>query len=359
MKNSIIRKNFAITLTWLAIIIFGCGISFYYYFLRQVNAQLIETIPADAAFLFQINDNETFLKTEKNIHHHITSLFGLDAYPGCQFFVDQLPGKYNQVVFSGHSNGETFSILFACKIQERAFKQLLTKLQIDEKNCSKFDQCKIYTYGTHLKRFVFTYHKGIFLASENITLLRKAITQLKNPRNLTAIKSFETLFSIMEKNKKQNWLILNHKRYFSNFESFFNEQTSMELNQFASNVSWAAYQIRFSKLNMSLSGYLTIGDTYQEYYNNMEHKHLYKSSLRNDDEPVHYETDDFLKQIKAQFPSSSESEIIIHAANSEYWSRYLSELGMKKFTVVQMKLLALSVDSLNTKLKTANGMIKF
>jgi hypothetical protein len=308
-------------ITGAAIILFFGGVSFYYYYFRQLNAQLIETIPSDATFLFQVNDNETFLKTVKNIHNYINPIFGLDAYPGCQFFVDQLPGKYNQVVFSGHPNGEAFSILFACKINERAFKQLLTKLQIDEKNCAKFDQCKIYNYGTHLKRFVFTYHKGIFLASENMTLLRKAITQLRNPRNLTAVKSFDSLFNIMEKNRKQNWLILNHKRYFSNFEAYFNEEANVALNHFASNASWAAYQVRFSKLNMSLSGYLSVSDDCQEYFNNLE--------------------------------------IDIHAETPEYWDQYLSEFGMKKFTVAQMKMLTLSVDSLDAKLRTANGLIKF
>jgi len=321
MQNRESRNNFLTTITIAAIFLFCGGVSFYYYFFRQVNAQLIETIPSDAAFLFQINDNETFLKTVKNIQPKINPLFGLDAYPGCQFFVDQLPGKYNQVIFSGHTNEETFSILFACKINERAFKQLLTTLQIDEKNCIKFDKCKIYTFGTHLKRFVFTYHKGIFLASENITLLRKAITQLKTPRNLTALKSFESLFSIMEKNKKQNWLILNHRRYFSNFESFFNDETNIVLDQFASNVSWAAYQVRFSKLNMSFSGYLSISDSYQEY--------------------------------------SDDPKIEMNAVNAEYWSCYLSESGMKKFTVAQMKQFVLSIDSLNTKLRTANGLIAF
>ena len=359
MKNYNSRKNLLTTITWLAVILFTCGVSFYYYFFRQVNAQLIETIPTDAAFLFQINDNETFLKTEKQIHPYITSLFGLDAYPGCQFFVDQLPGKYNQVVFSGHSNENVISILFACKINERAFKQLLPKLQIDEKNCTKYDQCKIYTYGTHLKRFVFTYHKGIFLASENITLLKRAIAQLKSPRNLTNLKSFEELFNITEKNKKQNWLIVNHKRYFSNFESFFNEETQLSLNHFASNVLWAAYQVRFSKLNMSLSGYVSVNDTYENYFNNIENKHLYFSSLISGTEPVDYEKDDVLKQVKAQFPSHSEYELAIHAATSAYWNRYLSEIGMKKFTLAQMKVFALSVDSLNMKLRTANGVIKF
>jgi len=353
------RRNLFIVVTTFVIILFGVGVYSYYFFFRQVNAKLIETIPSDAAFLFQINDNETFIKTVKNITPHINPLFGLDAYPGCQFFVDQLPGKYNQVIFTGHANGETFSILFACRINEKAFKELLSKLHIDGKNYTKYDQSKIYTYGTHLKRFVFTYQKGIFLASENLTLLKKALNQLKNPRNLTALKSFETLFGIMEKNKKQNWLILNHQKYFFNFESYFNEETKSLFTRFASHALWSAYQVRFSGLEMSLAGYLSINSSFQDYMNNLEHKQLYYSSRTNNNESVDFESDVSIKQLKTRFPSQNEFEIVIHAETSAYWSRYLSEYGIKRSPVAQMKLFALSLDSLNTKLKTSNGLIAF
>ncbi|MCL2290382.1 MAG: hypothetical protein FWC34_06725 [Bacteroidetes bacterium] len=318
MRNKEFRRNLLTIATTAAIIILGGGVYLYYYFFRQMNAQLMETIPTDAAFLFQINDNETFVKSVKSIHPYISPFFGLDAYPGCQFFIDQLPGKYNQVVFSGHDNGEAFSILFACKIHENAFKHLLSKLQIDEKNCITFERCKIYTFGTHLKRFVFTYHKGIFLASENLTLLKKSINQLKNPKNLTTLKSFEELFSIIEKNKKQNWLILNHERYFSNFKPYFNDETNGALIRFSSNIPWAAHQVRFSGLEMLLTGYAT-----------------------------------------PMLPLHKDYEMAIRDANTEYWSQYLSELGMKKSPVAQMKSLSFSLDSLNSELWMSNGLIKF
>jgi len=363
MNNRECRRNILTIMTTALIILFGGGIYLYYNFFRQVNAKLIETIPTDAAFLFQINDNETFTKSMKTIASNISPLFGLDAYPGCQFFLDQLPGKSNQVVFTGHNNGETFSILFACKINERAFQQLLFKIQIDKKNHTKFEQCKIYTHGTHLKRFVFTYHKGIFLASENVVLLKKAIAQLKNPKNLTNLKSFETLFNILEKNKKQNWLILNHNRYFSHFEPFFTTETYTNLIQFASNVSWAAYQVRFSKLELSLNGYLSINVHFQEYFNNLENKYFYSSPLNKNDEFIDFEKDEVLKYAKLSLPSNNDYELAIHAKNSEYWSRYLSELGMKKFPVSQMQLFAftMGVDThhANQQIITANGLIKF
>jgi len=365
MSNKERRRNILTLVTTAFIIFFGGGVYLYYYFFRQVNANLIETIPTDAAFLFQINDNETFLKTVKYIHPYINPLFGLDAYPGCQFFLDQLPGKYNQVVFTGHANGDFFSILFACKINERAFKQLLTKIQMDEKNCIKFEQCKIYTHGTHLKRFVFTYHKGIFLASENVILLKKAITQLKNSKNLANLKSFETLFEIMEKNKKQNWLILNHNRYVSHFESFFTDETKINLTRFVSNVSWSAYQVRFSKLEISLSGYLSVNDSFQEYFSNLENKYSYYSSLSKSDESIDFEKYIQLQYAKMALPSHNDYELVIHAANSGYWSRYLSEEGMKKFPVAQMKLFAFTFSTeplcatVFPQIQTANWLIKF
>jgi len=359
MSNRDRRRLFLTIATITAIFFFSSGVYLYYFFFRQVNAKLIETIPADAAFLFQINDNETFLKTVKNIHPYISPLFGLDAYPGCQFFVDQLPGKYNQVVFTGHANGNSFSILFACKISKQAFKPLLSKLQIDEKNCIKFEQCKIYTYGTHLKRFVFTYHQGIFLASENVTLLKKAITQLKNPRNLTTLKSFEELFNIIEKNKKQNWVIVNHDRYFSHFEPFFKDETYSALTQFSTNATWSACQARFSGLDMLLSGYMAINDGFQDYFNLLEPKYAYYSSLSKTDAPIDFEKDILLKHVKSLLPTHNAYEIAIHASNSEYWNRYLSERGMEKFSMAQMKVFAFTLDSLNSKFKTVNSLIKF
>jgi hypothetical protein len=318
------------------IILFGGSTYIYYYFFRQVNSKLIETIPTDAVFLYQINDNETFVKSIKTVSKFINPLFGLDAYPGCQFFIDQLPGKYNQVVFSGHENGDKFSILFACKISERSFQPLLSKLQIDPKNCTTFDNCKIYTYGVHLKRFVFTYHQGIFLASENETLLKKAIKQLKNPRNLITAKSFETLFQLTEKNLKQNWLVLNTERYFSHFESYFNENTDSTLRRFSSHAVWAAYQVRFSGMEISLSGYMSITDKFDCYYNSIENKYLYFSSLSKKDEPVAYESDAMLVYAKSVLPSHNDFEMAIHAGHSAYWHHYLSETGMNKFTASQM-----------------------
>jgi len=369
MSNSGRRSNILVLSTIAIIIIFSGGVYFYYFFFRQVNAKLIETIPTDAAFLFQINDNENFLKTVKHIHTYINPLFGLDAYPGCQFFLDQLPGKYNQVVFTGYSNGEILSILFACKINERAFKELLSKIKIDEKNHIKFEQCKIYTHGTHLKRFVFTYHKGIFLASENVSLLKKAIAQLKTPKNLTNLKSFETLFDILEKNKKQNWLILNHNKYFAHHEVFFTEETNALLTRFASNVSWAAYQVRFAKSQMTLSGYLSLNDSFKEYFSNLENRYSYDSSFNSNNESIDFEKDEQLKYAKTVLPSHNDFEFALHAANAEYWSRYLSETGIKKFTVAQIKLFAFTftVDSLHTEMRhtssqqvqTANLLIKF
>jgi len=86
---------------------------------------------------------------------------------------------------------------------------------------------------------------------------------------------------------------------------------------------------------------------------------LYFSSLNTDVESIDFEKDAQIKQAKTMLPSSNEFEIAIHAATADYWSHYLNEVGMKNFSLAKMKLFVLSLDSLNTKLKTANGLIKF
>ena len=50
-----IRRNGLIIGTFTVIICIGIGLYFYNSFFRQSNAQLIETVPTDASFIFEIN----------------------------------------------------------------------------------------------------------------------------------------------------------------------------------------------------------------------------------------------------------------------------------------------------------------
>lgn len=359
LKVNDLKRNLLTVATTVGIILIAAGIFGYYYFFRQSNAQLIETVPIDAAFVYQINDNKTFVKEVQNIRANISPFFGLDALPGCQFFLDQLPGKYNQLIFSGHVDNNKINVLFACKINKKAFEQLLQKLQIDVANSISFENCKIYSYGTHLKRFVFTYHNQLFCASEDITLLKKSISQLKNPKNLTSSKSLGNLCGIIEKNKIQNWLIINNEKYLNFFSTFCNEEMLPSLIKFSNATNWSINQVRFSGNEMFLSGYYAVNEEFYKLFSLYDNKKQYFSSASNEQPVVAIDKVPLLKYAQSRLPSSSYFEYVIHSESPEYWLRFFSPEAIQKSTLKNLKLFVFSIDSLQPKMATSTTIIKF
>ena len=63
MKTNSNAKGWIITSAVVGIVLILAAIFFYNNFFRQTSGPLIETVPADAAFIFEINDNEQFMKT--------------------------------------------------------------------------------------------------------------------------------------------------------------------------------------------------------------------------------------------------------------------------------------------------------
>lgn len=252
--------------TALVIVAIGTGIFFYHNFFRQTNAKLIETVPPEASFIFQINDNETFVKTSSSLLPYLNELFAMDAVAGFEYFVDKFPTKNPKIIISGHQTSDKMVLLFSTKIDERTFKELLSTLRIDSRNYISFDEAKIYTYGTHFKRYNFTYQNNIFSASEEIELLKKSMVQLRHPRNLLSEKDFMHLYKMVEKNEKQNWLIINSRQYLANIPDKLAApyKENFEINTSIS--SWSAFQIRFSEDELKLAGFsLNDGTFFQKF----------------------------------------------------------------------------------------------
>lgn len=238
------------------ILLFGVGIFFYHNFFRQTNAKLIETIPTDASFIFQINDNDAFVKTSTSLLPYLTELFSMSALPGLEYLVDRFPVKKNEVMISCHSAGDAEALLLSVHIKESEFKTFLNDLRIDSRNYIPFDKVSIYTYGTHLKKFYFAYHNNIISVSEDIELLKKSITQLKHPRNLLTDKEFNSIYQLISKNEKRNFIILNHELYFGKGKAFFSEDHQYLSDQISKLSLWSAYQVRFTDKEIILAGYL-------------------------------------------------------------------------------------------------------
>ena len=251
------RKWPIITATVSVLIVIGLGIFFYHNFFRQTYGQLVETVPPNASFILQINDNEAFVKTSNQSLPYLNELLFMDAFPGFESFMDKLPdGNSNEVIISCHQNDDRNVLLFSTKIKEGMFKQLLKILRIDERNYVPFENVKIYSYGTHYKKFNFAFYNNFFSVTEDVELLKKSIVQLKHPRNLLSNNEFSSLYkNIILKNEKQNWLILNHKFYFEGNSQFLSKPYQDLMNRLGEVSEWSAYQIRFKDKEIHLAGY--------------------------------------------------------------------------------------------------------
>ncbi len=251
-------KRYAILGVILAFLIVGLSIFGYFKFLKKTTAQLLEVVPENAAFVFQINDNEDFVKSISHCKTYINDVFALDALAGFEYFIDltkeDLPNG-NQLVISGHNVGGQIAVLMSVNMTEKTFDKLLNLLQLNPQDYTSYEYVKTYEVGTHYKKFVIAYHDGIFSAADHRNLIEQSIKCLNFSKSVRQSANFEPIYQLLQKNNKQNWLILNH-------ENFVNCQTGNIDKTYLSKVailknlaSWSAYQIRFSEDEISLFGY--------------------------------------------------------------------------------------------------------
>ena len=251
------HKTWAVWLSIIAILIIGAGIFFYYAFLRQSQAELIEAVPNDVVFLYEINDHDGFVKSSKNIQPYLNELFVMDGFNAYESMYHKLSNSNLPSTISGHYTESGMALLFNTRIDKATFRKLLRSLSIDPANYTAFEQFKIYTYGANFKSLKFVYFNHILSISDNVELLKSAVTQHKYPKNLLADKGFKSLYEIAEKNKKQNWIFLNNPVYYDFLETFFNSDVALAMGKIKDYSKWSAYQIRFSHNDVFLSGYVT------------------------------------------------------------------------------------------------------
>lgn len=256
--DSSVRRNWAIISTFTVIICIIIGLYFYNNYFRQTNAQLIETVPTDAVYIFQIHDNSAFISDATPLLPYLTEIFKMSSFAGFEFFLDHLQSDKEEFIISGHQNGENTALLYSFKVSENIFKTLFSKLKLDPRNFLSFNNSKIYTFGTHYKRFHFTFRNGVFSISEDLDLLKKSILQLESMKNLLGNKSFHKIYEMVNKNKKQNWMIINNSSFFTSLHKIFKTEFHGFLSNISQDPSWSAYQIRFNDNEVSMMGYSTI-----------------------------------------------------------------------------------------------------
>lgn len=263
-SSSSIWKNWVVISTIVVIISAMIGLYLYNNTFRQAHADLIETVPTDANYIFQVNDNRSYVKDATPLLPYLVEIFNMSSFAGFEFFLDQLHGYNNPFIISGHRNGDKQSLLYSFKVPERSFDQLLKKLNIDPRNFKSFASDKIYTYGTHYKRFYFVFQNGIFSISEDQDLLKNSILQLKSMKNLLGNRYFNQIYEIVLKNTKQNWLIINNKTFFATLQKGLKPEYQRIANSSNPTPSWAAYQVRFESDEIHLSGYVTVDQAFTD-----------------------------------------------------------------------------------------------
>lgn len=253
-----------IWLSILAVLILGVGIFFYYTFFRQTKSELIEAVPTDAQFIFEINDNKTFNQNIKNLSVYFNEAFSLESLPAYQTIHHKLPNKKENyfLTISGHPSDNGSKILYNTHIDKASFKKLLHSLSIDPANFTSFEQYKIYTYGTNFKSMKFAYFNHILTISDDIELVKKALIQHTHPKNLLSDDTFKEIYQLSTKNIKQNWLIINNREYGKSISSLFTGDVISSIKKDSRISKWSAFQLRVSKNELFLSGYMRIsGDS--------------------------------------------------------------------------------------------------
>ena len=287
--NNYTRENrpWVIWLTIIAVIMATVGVFFYYTLLRQSKTELIEAIPTDATFIFTINDNDAFVRDTKSVTPYLNELFLLDALPAYETMRGKLPvGEYDLTI-SGHTENDGISILFNTHADKAAFKRLLRALSIDPNNYTAFENNRIYTYGTNFKSVKFVYTNHIISFSTDLDLLKRAIVQHAHPKNLLSDKQFKEMYNLTEKNRKQNWLIVQPQKYLPYLTTFLKEELAKKMSGCLEKSGWTALQMRFSGKDMYLSGYMFAENPEHEDFdilmnrngNEMEITDLYPSQI--------------------------------------------------------------------------------
>lgn len=264
------RTGLIITSVAILVLLVAGGIFAYTKYLKRNTAELIAVVPSDAAFVFQINDNESFVRSISSCKANLNEVFALDALSGFEYFADMgLSNNDNKknIVISGHSADGQTSLLFAVYMQKTAFLEILRNLKINPKNYVKYETRRIYTAITNFHEFKICYLNGIFVAAETQPLLESAIHNLAGTGCLTSLPDFAPVNDIIHKNKKQNWLMLNHSYFVESQSPKLDSVYHTAFGTMAELAGWSAYQLRFSDNEVILSGYSTIneGAFFSEY----------------------------------------------------------------------------------------------
>jgi len=241
----------------------GLGIYFYVNHLRKSTAEPMEMVPADAVFVVHVNDYESFVKAEGILRNYISDAVPLGALNGMEYFLQQFteqPPGTSTLACSAHDVDGHLALLLSLRITQKDFDNLLKALEINNNNFHSYKGTHVYEVGTHHRTFSFCYHDGAFTVSENEKLLYASLDCLAQRKSIVEEKGFKALYEMMDKNPKQNWLVVNHAAFVASQKANVAPEFEEALTSLGRLADWSAYQMTVTAGEISLSGYSVMKD---------------------------------------------------------------------------------------------------
>ncbi len=257
------KKGWIVVLLILLTAAVGAGIYFYVNHLRKSTAEPMEMVPADAALMVQVNDYEAFVKADGFLRNYISDAVPLGALKGMEYFLQQFneqPAGSSPIACSAHEVEGRLTLLLSIRISQKDFENLLKVLEINNNNFHTYKDYHIYGMDTHHRSFSFCYHDGAFTVSENEDLLYASLDCLSQRKSIVEEKGFKALREMMDKNPKQNWLVVNHAAFVASQKAHVAPEFEEMLTSLGRLADWSAYQMVVTAGELSLSGYSVMKD---------------------------------------------------------------------------------------------------
>lgn len=264
------RSGWVVTGVIFLLLAAAAGIYFYTNSIQKNTAEPLQTIPANAAFAVQINNYDNFTKAANICKNYCSDMVSLGALDGMAFFLkqfDQVRVKQSKMAFSAHPVDGKLCLLLSVRSSEKEFSHLLQVLEINENNFHEYGQNKIYEIGTYHRTFVLCYHHGLFSVSENEKVLSDALDCIATDKCLAKVAP-KSLRDMMDKNPKQNWLIINNNNFVESQMKNVAPEFAGIFSSLKKQVDWSAYQMTVNAGEIQLSGYSTMKD--DSYFKHFE-----------------------------------------------------------------------------------------
>ena len=270
------RKGWIVAGLAIVVAVVAVAIVAFSHLLKKNTAEPLATLPADAVYVLQVNDNEVFMKSSVKCLPYLDEILSFNAMEGFEYFASQISAylpQTGQIVISGYLNrSNKLKLMMSTRASEGAFNQLLQSLKINPKDCTTHRSVRIYKIATHHNAFYLCFHNGIFSAAESVKLLESSIDVTATANSLANQAELKKLLGVVNKNNKHNWLMINHERFVKAELPKIALDYQAQFSHYKDLANWSAYQVTFTDFEMKLSGYslITSNSFFQQFHGSME-----------------------------------------------------------------------------------------